>query len=308
MIHPPLLEFIPNISEGRNHKALDQLWLQLQAVPELYCLHQHRDEDHHRTVLTLAGSPASLTTATHQLYDWAIRHIDLQTHQGEHPRMGAVDVCPLVPLEGLTLSEAVQFSRTLARSVAERWQLPVFLYEQSTAPGKEHRLPFLRQVWRTQQQQALTRADYGSAHHHAGLGASVWGVRGPLIAWNVWLNSQDLKLAQQIAHALRERNGGFAALRTLGLYLPRANRVQISMNLIDPQQSSLFDIYRAIESRARQAGVEVERTEFIGLVPESVFFETTARFLKAEPGLAGEHGLNSRLRATKNRDFRDFFA
>ena len=133
------------------------------------------------------------------------------------------------------------------------------------------------------------------------------GVRGPLIAWNVWLDSEDLQLAQRIASTLRAVNGGFPALRALGLYLPRANRVQVSMNLIDPEQSSLFEIYSAIALQAQEAGVSVSHTEFIGLVPESALFKTAAAFLKGPLNLVTEQGLNTRLSAMRNRGFRELF-
>lgn len=291
----PLLECIPNLSEGRNHKALDQLWQDLQGIHDLYCLHQHRDEDHHRSVLTLAGTPLALTQAVHHLYDWSSQHIDLRQHNGAHPRMGAVDVCPFVVLDGMTQTEAVAFSHDLGGQIVDRWQIPVVFYEHSAYEGKEHRLPMLRKQWR--ENTDLTA-----------LGATVLGVRGPLIAWNVWLASDDLKLAQCIASNLREVNGGFPALRALGLYLPRANQVQVSMNLIDPKQSSLFEIYAAIADQAANAGVQVSHTEFIGLVPESAFFNAAAHFFKSPLNLATEHGLNTHLRVMKNRDFRDFFS
>lgn len=308
MTHTPLLECIPNLSEGRNHKALDQLWEHLQRIPQLYCLHQHRDADHHRSVLTLAGTPTALTEAVHRLYDWSAQHIDLRHHQGAHPRMGAVDVCPFVLLEGMTPASAVAFSHGVAREVSARWQVPVFFYEQSAVTGKEHRLPMLRRQWRTQGTQALHTADIGADCSNATLGATVMGVRGPLIAWNVWLQSEDLALAQQIAFTLRESNGGFGGLRALGLYLPEARQVQISMNVFAPERCSLFAVFQRIEALTQAAGVAIDHTEFIGLVPESAFFDVATRFFQATPALAAEHGLNTRLRTVKNRDFHDFFA
>lgn len=301
----PLLECIPNLSEGRNHKALDQLWENLQQIHQLYCLHQHRDEDHHRSVFTLAGTPLALTEAVHCLYDWSSRYIDLRQHRGAHPRMGAVDVCPFVVLEGMAEAEAVAFSHGLASEISARWQVPIFFYERSAREGHEHRLPMLRKAWRNHTEQALAQADVGLDYDPAVLGATVLGVRKPLIAWNVWLNSDDIALAQHIAYGLREVNGGFPALRALGLYLPRAQKVQVSMNLIDPAKSSLFAIYNAIAQQAQMAGVQISHTEFIGLVSESAFFNTAAHFFNSSLDLANEHGLNTRLRAVKSRDFRD---
>lgn len=274
----PLLSCIPNLSEGRDLDALNDLHLQLKAISGLHCLDWSADADHHRSVWTLAGHPNALTTAVHTLFAWATEHIDLRKHRGVHPRIGAVDVIPLVPLQGITSAEAVAFAEILAQAVASRWQVPLYLYEQSARRAEHRHLPSLRkggfEALSERLHEAPWQPDLGPQAPHPRLGVSVLGVRRPLVAWNVWLDSPDLALARAIAGQIRERNGGFPALRALGLYLPRHHQVQISMNLLDHHQSSLYEIFRRIGDLAAAAGVRVMGTELIGLVP--------ARALRAE--------------------------
>ncbi|MGV3522599.1 MAG: glutamate formimidoyltransferase [Candidatus Sericytochromatia bacterium] len=296
----PLLSCIPNLSEGRNLSALSDLDLQLQAISGLHCLDWSADADHHRSVWTLAGAPQALTSAVHTLFSWANQHIDLRQHQGVHPRIGAVDVIPLVPLQGISLAEARAFAETLAGEVVSRWQVPLYLYAQSARRVEHQHLPSLRQGGFEALSQRLRedpwQPDLGPLSPHPRLGASVLGIRRPLIAWNVWLNSPDLALARAIAREIRERDGGFPALRALGLYLPTHHQVQISMNLLDHTQSSLYAIFSRIEELAAAAGITVMGTELIGLVPARalgagnpeqlrLFPGHTARILEARLGL-----------------------
>lgn len=283
-----LLECIPNLSEGRDLAALDRLWQQLAEIKSLKRLHRTSDPDHHRTVLTLAGPPESIRDAVHTLYDWAQTQIDLRQHLGIHPRIGALDVIPLVPLAGISQSEAIAFSKSLGAEIAERWDVPIFLYEDSAARPERSALPDIRkggyEGLAEKMQDPFWKPDFGSSQPHASLGASVLGVRKLLIAWNVFLDSTDLKLAQNIARRIRARNGGFAALRALGFYLAHRQQVQISMNLLDFEQTSLFAIMDTIRQLAKEAGVEVAGTEFIGLVPRRALIQTGWEYLQAENG------------------------
>lgn len=298
---PPsaLLECVPNLSEGRNLEALTQLWDELKQIPELQCLHRCSDPDHHRSVLTLAGPPAPLQQALHQIFAWAQAHIDLRQHQGVHPRIGAVDVIPLVPLQGISEAEAVAFSQALAADLAQRWQVPIYLYEASSRQRQHSALPQIRRggfEGLSQKMQAPTwQPDFGPQQPHPSLGASVLGVRKILIAWNVWLESQDLELARRIAARLRESGGGFPALRTLGLYLPQQQQVQISMNLLDYHQSGLFAIMDAIRRECATAGVRIAHTEFIGLPPREALLNCAQDYLQTSSDFSEASLLESRL-------------
>jgi len=296
----PILQCVPNLSEGRNLAALDQLWSQLQQIDALQCLQRSADADHHRSVLTLAGPPESMRQAVHLLFAWAAEQIDLRQHQGVHPRLGAVDVVPFVPLSGITPAEAVSFSQQMAAEVAARWHLPVYLYEQSAQQDFRRALPEIRrggleQLAQKMQTDPAWLPDQGPAAPHPSLGVTVLGVRKLLIAWNVFLNSSDLSLAQAIARSIRAKNGGFPALRALGLYLPQRQQVQVSMNLLDFEQTSLWTIWRRIRDLAAAAGVQVDQTEFIGLPPRRALMMCGLEALQAGPGLGLEQILEERL-------------
>lgn len=291
----PLIECIPNISEGRDLEALERLWSELKQQPELQCLHRSSDPDHNRSVLTLAGTPTSIKQALDLICAWALEQIDLRQHQGVHPRIGALDVIPLVPLQNISQAEAIEYSKELARHLAERWQLPIYLYEDSAASFERSALPDIRkggfEGLKLKMQQPHWKPDLGPEQPHPSLGASVLGVRKPLIAWNVFLESQDLALAEQIARQIRSRNGGFAALRALGFYLPHRQQIQVSMNLLDFEQTSLFEVMQQIRQLAQQQQVKVNSTEFIGLVPRRALMQSAWEYLQAE----GQHVLQSVL-------------
>ncbi len=283
-----LLECIPNLSEGRDLAALEKLWQTLAEIKDLKRLHRTSDPDHNRTVLTLAGPQESIREAVHTLFKWAQTQIDLRQHLGVHPRIGALDVIPLVPLSGISQSEAIAFSKSLGAEIAERWSVPIYLYEDSAAQPERSALPDIRkggyEGLAEKMQDSFWQPDFGPSQPHASLGASVLGVRKLLIAWNVFLDSTDLKLAQNISRQIRARNGGFAALRALGFYLAHRQQVQISMNLLDFEQTSLFAIMDTIRNLAAEAGVEVAGTEFIGLVPRRALIQTAWEYLQAENG------------------------
>lgn len=292
-IHEPLLECIPNLSEGRDTAALDRLWEGLGEISGLQRLHRTSDPDHHRTVLTLAGPPESIRAAVHVMFAWASKQIDLHEHLGVHPRIGALDVIPIVPLKNISPEAALVFTEALGLEISARWGVPVYLYEHSARRPERAALPDIRrggfEGLTEKMQQPDWLPDFGPATPHPSLGASVLGVRKLLIAWNVFLQSTDLVLAQKIARQIRARNGGFAALRALGFYLPHRQQVQISMNLLDFEQTSLFVIMDAIRACAAEAGVKVAGTEFIGLVPRRALIDTAWEYLQAEtgPALAG---------------------
>lgn len=295
----PLLECIPNLSEGRDPAALDRLWQSLQQISGLQCLHRSADPDHHRSVLTLAGPPAAIRNAAHAMLAWASSQIDLRQHQGVHPRIGALDVLPLVPLQGISQAEAVAFSQELAAELAARWQLPIYLYEASARQPERQALPVIRRGGFEQlaaRMRAGFLADAGPAAPHPQLGATVLGVRPFLIAWNVLLESQDLALAQQIARSIRERDGGFQAVRALGLWLPGKGRVQVSMNLLDFRQTGLWPVYQKIQALAGAAGVQVGQSELIGLPPREALLEAACAALQTGPDFKLDHVLEARLK------------
>ena len=275
-----ILECVPNLSEGRRPAALRRL-LDAVRVPGVKVLDASSDPDHHRAVFTLAGQAEALHQGLLGLFEAALETIDLRGHTGVHPRVGAVDVVPFVPLEGGTMDEAAAAARRLGQAVAERFRVPVFLYGEAH-PGHrqlaEIRRGGLHGPCGLAERMAtdLTdpadpgwRPDFGPSHPHPTAGAVAIGARFFLIAFNVPLATDDLATARHIARRVRESSGGLPAIKALGVPLPSQGRVQVSMNLVDYRRTSLQAALDAVRREARVLGVEVAGTELIGLLPEA---------------------------------------
>ena len=265
-----LVECVPNVSEGRRGDVIDRLADTIRAVEGVRLLDRTSDVDHNRSVFTYAGEPLAVVRATHALVDVAYREIDMRTHKGEHPRLGAVDVVPFVPLAGVTMEECVALARRFGSEIAERHQVPVFFYARAAMTPERVRLPDIRKPEFEGLAAFLESThvpDAGPGRLHTTAGAIVVGARPFLIAFNIELDSTDLKLAQRIAKEIRESSGGLPAVQARGFMLSDPPRVQVSMNLLDHTVTSLATVWREVESRATAAGVRVLRGELIGLVP-----------------------------------------
>jgi glutamate formiminotransferase len=271
MTAPPLLECVPNVSEGRSREALEALAASMRAVRGAHLLDLAPDADHHRTVVTLAGGADALREAVLALFAWADRWIDLRRHRGVHPRIGAVDVVPFVPLAGATLEQAIAAARETATAVAERFALPVFLYEEAASRPARRRLADLRRGELDGLAERLAeeewRPDFGPAALHPRLGATVVGARFYLLAVNALLATAEVAVAREIARAVREASGGLPGVRALGLLLPSQGRAQVSMNLVDFRKTSLADLLARVAAEAAARGTEVVATELVGLAP-----------------------------------------
>lgn len=267
------IECIPNISEGRSQPIQTDLYPSLQKIENLHVLHLHCDGDHHRSVLTLAGNRSGIQNAMLSLCQWAIQSIDLRHHQGVHPRMGAVDVIPLVSLAGISEEACIAFSRELAESIATTFQLPVYLYERSALQPNRQNLADIRrggfEKLAEKMRQSNWKPDYGSSVPHPTFGAVAVGVRAPLIAFNVLLDTPKRSLVQHIAQIIRESSGGMKGLKAMGVYLKSKDRAQVSMNIVDHQTVSLYEVMERIQKEAHKQGVKVLGSELVGLVPKS---------------------------------------
>ena len=305
MTAPPLLECVPNVSEGRSREALEALAAAIRGVRGAHLLDLAPDADHHRTVVTLAGGADALREAVLALFAWADRWIDLRRHRGVHPRIGAVDVVPFVPLAGATLEQAVAAARETAVAVAERFALPVFLYEEAASRPARRRLADLRRGeldgLAERLAEAEWRPDFGPAALHPRLGATVVGARFFLLAVNALLATAEVAVARDIARAVREASGGLPGVRALGLLLPSQGRAQVSMNLVDFRQTSLADLLARVAAEAAARGTEVVSTELVGLAPAEALLGPLRESLRnPELGLYKvlEHRLvDERLRA-----------
>lgn len=271
--HMRIIECIPNFSEGRNKKKIQSIAHAIKNVKGVKLLGVHSDPDHHRSVITFAGQPAAVMKAAFSAVKIASKLIDLRKHRGVHPRMGAADVVPLVPISGISERETVELARQLGQRIGDELKLPVYLYEKAALQPERKNLADIRRGG-----YEGIREDIGTLPHRAPdfgpkkvgpAGAVAIGVRFPLIAFNVNLRSMNLALAKSIAKKIRERNGGLSHVKAIGLKLTRRKMVQVSMNLTDYRVTSPERAFKAVERLAKQAGVTVIESELVGLIPKA---------------------------------------
>ncbi len=258
---PPLIQCVPNFSEGRDPAVIQAIVDAVRAVPQIRLADWSSDTDHNRTVVTFVGPPAPVLEACRAACAAAVQRIDMTRQQGVHPRLGALDVLPLVPLADMTLDECAALARTLGAALAQAHHLPVFLYE-AASPAR-HSLPFVRrEAFRT------LIPDFGPSALHPTAGAAVVGAREPLIAFNVNLAAADPRTARRIARELRDNGGaGFRGVRALGLTLASRAQTQVSMNITMPREVSLLALVSYIRRRALELGTEMTCSEVIGALP-----------------------------------------
>ena len=286
---PALIEAIPNVSEGRDAARLDRCATAIAAAGATL-LDRTADPSHHRAVFTCAAvEPAILGRAAIALAAEAAASIDLRQHAGVHPRIGALDVLPFVPLGGATMEEAVALAHAVGREIGETLGIPVLLYEAASRPPHRRSLEAIRRGGlaglAARLDEPAWRPDYGPQRLHPSAGAIAVGARGPLVAWNLVLDRPDLALARRIARAIRTSNGGLPCLKALGLPLAHTGQAQVSMNLIDYRTTSMADVYRAVESAARAGGAAIASSELIGLVPRAALDDLA----DVAPALAARH-------------------
>ncbi len=262
-----IVETVPNISEGRDLAAVRRIVDALRAVPGLQVLDVQSDATHHRSVLTLAGDRQSVKEGVLRLYEEALAIIDLRGHRGERRRIGAVDVCPFIPIEGISMGECVDLAREVGAAVARRYQLPVFLYEEAASDPARRNLEDIRRGEFEGLDAKLARPewspDFGPAQKHPTAGASVIGARMPLIAYNINLNTDRIDVAKKVAAAIRHSSGGLRYVKAMGFEVD--GQAQVSMNLVDPLRVGPAEAYDAVAARAPVAGAEL-----VGLVPGAV--------------------------------------
>lgn len=294
---PRLVECVPNVSEGRRGDVIDRMADAIRSVDGVRLLDQTSDVDHNRSVFTYAGEPEPVLAATHALVDVVYREVDMRTHTGEHPRLGAVDVVPFVPLAGVTMEECVELAHRFGREVASRHAVPVFYYAKAATRPERVRLPDIRKPEYEGLAALLETThvpDAGPRRVHDTAGAIVVGARPFLIAFNIELDSTDLKLAQRIAKEIRESSGGLPAIQAKGFMLTDPPRAQVSMNVLDFTVTPLSRVWDEVESRASAAGVNVLRGELIGLIPLDAALQVAASVLKLE-GFARDRVIETRF-------------
>src|SRR4051812_20284805 len=294
-----IIECIPNVSEGRRSDVVDAIAAAIRAVPGVKLLDYSSDASHNRSVLTFAGDAAGVKAAVLGLYEQAIAAIDLRSHTGEHPRLGAVDVVPFVPIEGVTMAECVALAKEVASEVAERFGVPVYLYEDASAnPARKNLEDIRRGEFEGLAQKMAAPGwapDYGPAAPHPSAGASVIGARMPLIAYNINLATDRIEVAKKIASAIRHSSGGFRYVKAAGFTLEDRGIVQVSMNLTNYEKTPIFRVFEAVKREAARYGVSILESEIVGLVPAAAL-NAAAEFYLQIGGFKSEQVLENKLR------------
>ena len=275
VVATPVLECVPNVSEGRTPSVIDRLSRAVTQVAGVRLASVHIDPDHHRSVFTFLGAPEPVQAAALSLARAVFETVDMQAHHGIHPRLGALDVLPFVPLRDLTMADAVTVARTVAARLAADHALPVYLYgAAATAPGRRSLLAVRAGQYEglpTRLADPSWRPDFGPARFDPRRGAVLVGARDVLVAYNVWLDTDDASAARAIARAVRESSGGLPALQAMGGRLERRGIAQVAMNLLDYRVTSLPQAFDAVRSEAARRGVGVRRGELVGLAPRAAF-------------------------------------
>src|SRR5262245_19791734 len=282
----PIVESIPNVSEGRRPDVIERLASAIRAIAGVRLLDYSSDASHNRSVFTLVGDPEAVKNATLALFEAALPMIDLRTHQGEHPRLGAIDVVPFVPIEGVTMEQCVALARDVGSRVAERFGVPVYLYEEaSTNPARKNLEDIRRGEFEglaDKMRQAEWVPDFGPRTPHPTAGATVVGARMPLIAYNINLNTNRLDVAKKIAAAIRHSSGGLRYVKAAGFMSDDGNIVQVSMNLTNYQKTPMFRVFEMVKREAERYGVSILESEIVGLVPAAALTSAAEFYLQIE--------------------------
>ena len=294
-----VIECVPNISEGRRTNVIEAVRAALRAVPGLRVLDVQSDASHNRSVFTLAGDADAMKAGIPKLFESALAAIDLRTHQGEHPRLGAVDVVPFIPIEGVTMAACVELAKAVAADVAARFSLPVYLYEDASSNPARKNLEDIRRGEFEGLAAKMTEPawvpDYGPATPHQTAGATVIGARMPLIAYNINLATSRLDVAKNIASAIRMSSGGLRYVKAMGIALEDRGIVQVSMNLTNYEKTPIFRVFDLVKREAARYGVTVLESEIVGLVPAAALMQTAEYFLQLE-GFTPGQVLENKLR------------
>jgi len=300
-----LVECVPNFSEGRDQAKIEAIVQSIAAVPEVVLLDRESDLDHNRSVLTFVGPPAAVAEAALRSVEKAVALIDLTRHAGAHPRIGAADVIPFIPIEGVTLEDCVRLAERVGQQIWERFQVPVYLYEAAARRPERTNLENIRRG----QFEAVAREmgvdpgrapDLGEPRCHPTAGATVVGARKFLIAYNVNLGTPDVGIAKKIAKTIRFSTGGFRFVKSMGVMLASRNLAQVSINLTDFEQTPMHLVFETVRREAERYGVPVVGSEIVGLIPRKAIEMAADYFLRYEnfrPELVLEHRISEAMEA-----------
>ncbi|MBE6307107.1 MAG: glutamate formimidoyltransferase [Bacteroidaceae bacterium] len=281
-----IMECVPNFSEGRDLEKIEKIVSAFRAKEGVKLLDYSNDTDHNRCVVTVVGEPEALKAAVIEAVGKAVELIDLNKHEGQHPRMGAVDVVPFIPIKGCTMDDAVAMSKEVGEKIAELYNLPVFLYEKSASAPYRENLAAVRkgefEGMAEKIKQPEWHPDFGPAERHATAGTVAVGARMPLVAFNINLNTPSLDIAHSIAKRIRFIGGGLRFCKAMGVDLTERGITQVSINMTDYSKTALYQAFEMVKYEARRYGVSIVGSEIIGLVPMAALIDTAEYYLGIE--------------------------
>ncbi|WP_010258534.1 glutamate formimidoyltransferase [Treponema primitia] len=281
-----IVEFIPNFSEGRRQDVIDLLVKEARSVPSVMLLDYSSDTSHNRSVFTMVGDPTGIAEAAFRLCKLASEKIDLREHHGEHPRMGASDVFPFVPVKEVTVEECVELSKVVAERIWKELKIPSFLYESSATRPERTNLATVRKGQFEGMPEKLLKEewapDYGERKIHPSAGIMAIGARPPLIAYNVNLSTSDIRIANAIAKTIRGSSGGYQYCKAIGVMLEERNIAQVSINMVNFEGTPLYRVFEAIRAEAKRWGVTITGSEIIGLTPVKALADCAEYYLQIE--------------------------
>lgn len=281
-----LVECIPNVSEGRRTEVIESIVGVIKEVPGVVLLDYSSDASHNRSVITMVGDPDSVGEAAFRLAKAARDNIDLNHHTGEHPRMGAIDVIPFVPIKEMSVAECVELSKKVGERIYNELSIPVFLYEESaTAPHRKNLAAIRKGQFEGMAEkvkQDKWHPDYGNDEIHPTAGVVAVGARAPLVAFNINLGTSDITVADKIAKIIRESSGGLKYVKALGVMLEDRNTAQVSINMCNYEKTPLYRVFELVRAEAARYGVNIIGSEIIGLTPMGALIDTAEYYLKIE--------------------------
>ena len=283
-----LVECVPNFSEGRRPEVIEAITAEVKNIPGVKLLDVKADASHNRVVVTFVGEPQAAKQAAFNACKKAAELIDMEKQRGEHPRIGATDVIPFIPVKNMTMEECVQLADELAQEIAEKLEIPVYLYEEAAKISTRKALPDIRkgqyEGLKTEIGKPERRPDYGPARLHPSAGATVVGARQFLIAYNINLDTSDVQIAKKIANCIREAKGGYRYVRAMGVSVQVGGRdvAQVTINMVNYQGTPLFRVFETVKSEAARYGVNVIGSEIIGLTPMQALLDVAEFYLRLD--------------------------
>ncbi|MFY9140715.1 MAG: glutamate formimidoyltransferase [Thermacetogeniaceae bacterium] len=293
-----IVECVPNFSEGRREDVIERIIDAVRAVDGVKVLDYSSDPSHNRTVLTFVGEPMAVKEAAFRVAEKAAELIDMEQHQGEHPRIGAADVIPLIPISGVTMEECVELARELGRDIGEKLGIPVYLYEEAaTRPDRKNLAHVRRGEYEGLKEAIKTperQPDFGPAQMHPKAGAVAVGARPPLVAYNINLDTDNVDIAKAIARTIRGSSGGYPSIKALGVLIEETGKAQVTINVCNYKEVSLARVFETVKIEAERYGVNITGSEIVGLVPMEALLDAAAFYLRLD-GFQLDQVLEKRL-------------